>query len=86
MGEDVAGLLPGWTVRLLSGESARQEFPDLFIEDDGAPYFNELAAHGNARWEDYWPDLVLVVLNPAGEVAVASNASEWHMRDLGALT
>jgi hypothetical protein len=43
------GLLPGWTVQLLTGDQARAEAPDLFTEDDG-PYFNELSAHGNAVW------------------------------------
>jgi hypothetical protein len=77
------GLLRGWTVQLLTGDQARAEAPDLFTEDDG-PYFNELSAHGNAVWVDYWPDLVLLVRNAKGEVAVASNASEWNMLELGA--
>lgn len=81
------GLLPGWTVYLLTGEQLRERFPglvDVHDPEEGLGYFNEVPAHGNATWVDYIPDLVLVVVNPAGEVAVASAASEWHMRALGA--
>jgi hypothetical protein len=79
-----AGLLPGWTVQLLTGEEARQQLPVLFTEGDDGSYFNACQADGNDRWVDYWPDLVLIVRNPQGNVAVASDASEWHMRELDA--
>ena len=79
--------LPGQavaTVQILTGEQARTELPNLFVDDpvDGQS-FNEVPAHGNANWVDFWPDLLLVVRNPDGDVLMASNASRWHLEACG---
>jgi hypothetical protein len=71
------------TVHLLARDAAREQFPDLFECDEDDRYFNELGAHGNARWVDYWPDLVMIVCNAVGDVVMTSNASEWWMKSVG---
>ena len=78
------GQIPA-TVQFLTLTQARVEVPDLFggDEETGEVYFNDLGSHGNARWADYWPDLLVVVRAPDGRVVMASNASEWHMTGLG---
>jgi hypothetical protein len=75
--------VPG-AIYVLTGEQARREAPELFDEhESGEQYFNELSAHGNAHWVDYWPELVVLVRNLAGTVALALNASAWHLEALG---
>ena len=71
------------TVHLLTQAQAREQFPDLFDGDEDQPYFNELGAHGNADWQDVWPERILIVRADNGQVAVASNASNWHMAACG---
>lgn len=79
----IPGAVPALTY-LLTQDQARRQFPSLFEGDiDEDPYFNELGAHGNANWVDYWPDLVLIVATTTGRVVVSSNASEWHMERCG---
>jgi hypothetical protein len=82
-GDSVPGQVDA-TVQVLTGEQALAEYPSLF-EDDAADgdYFNELGAHGNAKWVDYHPDLVVVVKAPNGGVLMTSNASEWHLKSCG---
>lgn len=71
------------TVLLLTQTQAREQFPNLFEVNDGEEYFNELPAHGNATWVDYWPDMVLIVRAATGDPVVALNASAWHMERCG---
>lgn len=71
------------TVQLLTTEQARAELPELFAQDEADPYFNIQGAYGNAQWVDYWPDWVVVVRSPRGGVVMVSNASRWHLEELG---
>lgn len=71
------------TVQILTGVQARAQYPDLFDQDDGTDYFDAGDATGNSHWEDFTPDLVLVVTNRDGRVVMASNASEWHLTACG---
>jgi hypothetical protein len=72
------------SVQILTGAQARTEVPELFGDDtEDVSYFNDLGAHGNAHWVDYWPDFVAVVRTRDGRVLMASNASDWHLTALG---
>lgn len=70
------------TVQLLTTEQARAVAPELFSEDED-PYFNMMDATGNGQWVDCWPDLVMIVRNPKGDIVMTSNASDWHMKACG---
>ena len=65
---------------ILSTDEARAKHPELFGPDSDDQYFNEIAAHGNDHWVDFWPDLVAIVL-VNGRVFMSSNASEWWVKE-----
>ncbi len=72
------------TVQLLTTEQARAEAPELFTDWEGeGPYFYMIDATGNGRWVDFWPDMVMIVRNPKGDIVMTSNVSDWHMKACG---
>ena len=82
MDDQLPGLVPG-KIHILTLDQARTGLPELFSGDPDEPYFNELGAHGNAEWVDYWPEMIVVVRAPDGTILLASNASAWHLTACG---